>query len=59
MFIGYVFLVFSKTMADNVGGKSVEDLVSSESAEDLDKLPDCFSDYFFTMRVPDKDRRPQ
>ena len=46
-------------MVHNVGGKSVEDLVSSESAEDLDKLPDCFSDNFFTMRVPDKDRRPQ
>ena len=46
-------------MADNVGGKCVGDLVSSESAEDLDKLLDCFSDYFFTMRLPDKDGRPQ
>ena len=46
---------FNEFVTDNAGGKTVEDLVTSESVEDLDKLGDCFTDYFFTMRVPDKE----
>ena len=54
-----IYKNFELYVAENAGGKGVGDLVSSESAEDLDKLSDCFSDYFFTIRVPDKDGRPQ
>ena len=54
-----IYINFDLFMANNIGGKGVGDLVSIQSAEDLDKLGDCFIDYFFNMRVRDKDGRPQ
>ena len=49
----------NKFVLGNAGGKSIEDLVLSQSAEDIERLGDCFSNYFFTMRVPDEEGKPQ
>ena len=50
---------FNKFVLGNCGGKSIEDLVLSQSAEDIERLGDYFSNYFFTMRVPDEEGKPQ